>query len=286
MHPRLQKHLRHNQQRKTSKHHILHGIMRVVFDICPHAACRLETQLEEWLARPDEPDEVFLSQLADYTLDSWDHYTHLRIAYIMLRKHGRREGMSRIFSGIKAFIENSPRTRRSAGVGADGTPTRGTTFHETMTYFWTHMVHYALESSRIMKEATTKGAAASSGECRRLLMCCYKTLAFAVCMAVLILHCIIPTAVTTASTEHNEWKVFLLMNPQLANGGLFLHYYSKQRMLLDPDSRYVLTAAPCGPIHTVIKSIYERAAKMQMALCLLAHLGGFTHRCCSLQFDI
>ncbi len=38
----------------------------------------------------------------------------------------------------------------------------------------------------------------------------------------------------------NEWKVFLLMNPQLANGGLFLHYYSKQRMLLDPDSRYVL----------------------------------------------
>lgn len=39
----------------------------------------------------------------------------------------------------------------------------------------------------------------------------------------------------------NEWKVFLLMNPQLANGGLFLHYYSKQRMLLDPDSRYVCT---------------------------------------------
>ena len=37
--------------------------------------------------------------------------------------------------------------------------------------------------------------------------------------------------------QPSAWKVFLLMNPQLANGGLFLHYYSKQRMLLDPDAR-------------------------------------------------
>lgn len=35
----------------------------------------------------------------------------------------------------------------------------------------------------------------------------------------------------------DDWKVFLLLNPQLCNGGLFLHYYSKQRMLLDPDAR-------------------------------------------------
>ena len=34
------------------------------------------------------------------------------------------------------------------------------------------------------------------------------------------------------------WKRFLLMNPQLANGGLFLHYYTKQRMLMDPDARH------------------------------------------------
>lgn len=39
----------------------------------------------------------------------------------------------------------------------------------------------------------------------------------------------------------SDWKVFLLLNPQLCNGGLFLHYYSKQRMLLDPDVRYCLT---------------------------------------------
>ena len=39
-----------------------------------------------------------------------------------------REGLDRIFKLIKAFIENSTRTRRKGG--------NGTTFHETMTYFW------------------------------------------------------------------------------------------------------------------------------------------------------
>lgn len=52
------------------------------------------------------------------------------------------------------------------------------------------------------------------------------------------------TAATAAAADQqkkavatSDWKVFLLLNPQLANGGLFLHYYSKQRMLLDADAR-------------------------------------------------
>jgi ADP-ribosylation factor protein 1 len=104
------------------------------------------------LTREDGDDEEFLTQLANYTLDSWDHYTHLRIAFILLNQHGRREGMKLIFAGIKTFIENSPRTRRG------GNPTepnnRGTTFHETMTYFWVHMVHYAIESIKITAATT------------------------------------------------------------------------------------------------------------------------------------
>ena len=111
----------------------------------------MESQLEEWLSREDEPAEVFLDQLRDYTLDSWDHYTHLRIAYLLLSMHGRREGMQLIFRDIKSFIENSPRTRR--GGTSDAAANRGTTFHETMTYFWVHMVHYAMESSRAPAEA-------------------------------------------------------------------------------------------------------------------------------------
>lgn len=106
---------------------------------------RLELQLEEWLTREDDSAEVFLTKLRDFTLDVWDHYTHLRIAYLLLKQHGRREGMALIFRDIKAFIGNSPRTKRGGSGGGD---TRGTTFHETMTYFWTHMVHYAMESSR------------------------------------------------------------------------------------------------------------------------------------------
>lgn len=87
--------------------------------------------LEKWLEIEDEGDEEFLEKLIQFKLESWDHRTHLRIAWLYLNKYGRREGMKLIFSGISNFIRNSERTRK-------------TTFHETMTYFWVHMVHYAI----------------------------------------------------------------------------------------------------------------------------------------------
>jgi len=138
----------------------------------------LEKKMEFWLSRPDLPAQEFLQSLYDYTLDSWDHYTHLRIAYVLLEKYGRREGMNKIFSSIKNFIANSSITKRS----------RGTTFHESMTYFWAHMVHFAMASS---PDGAVK----------------------------------------------DDFKVFVVMNPQLANGGLFLEYYSKELMLQSPESR-------------------------------------------------
>uniref|UniRef100_A0A0G4HB99 Uncharacterized protein n=1 Tax=Chromera velia CCMP2878 TaxID=1169474 RepID=A0A0G4HB99_9ALVE len=55
------------------------------------------------------------------------------------RPTGRREGFRLIFARIEAFIKNSELTKR-----AD----RQTTFHQTMTYFWAHMIHYALEAAR------------------------------------------------------------------------------------------------------------------------------------------
>ena len=97
------------------------------------AAQRMEQLLLDWIGRVDEPDDVFLTKLDDATLDSWDHYTHLRIAFLYLQKYERRQAMPLIFEKIKSFIERSPRTRR-------GDNSRGTTFHETMTYFWVHMV--------------------------------------------------------------------------------------------------------------------------------------------------
>ena len=87
-------------------------------------ARHLEELLTEWLQREDDADDVFLEQLRDYSLNSWDHRTHLRIAWLFLSTLDRREALDKIFQGIKQFIENSPRTVRASG--------RGTTFHETM----------------------------------------------------------------------------------------------------------------------------------------------------------
>ena len=101
----------------------------------------LDKVFQEWIAREDDPDDIFLGRLHDATLDVWDHYTHLRIAWLHLTRFGRREGMQRIFESIKSFIERSPITQRID-------TSRGTTFHETMTYFWTHMVHYAMKSTK------------------------------------------------------------------------------------------------------------------------------------------
>ncbi|KAJ1570052.1 hypothetical protein HK096_004210 [Nowakowskiella sp. JEL0078] len=91
--------------------------------------------LEVWLDKNDIPDDEFIEQIEMYTLENWDHYTHLRLAWLNLTRYGRREGLKRIFALIENFILNSPRTN-------------GKTFHETMTYFWCHMVHYAIESTK------------------------------------------------------------------------------------------------------------------------------------------
>ena len=76
-------------------------------------AQRLEKLLLDWIERVDLTEDVFLTQLEDATLEEWDHYTHLRIAWINLTRHGRKEGMQKIFASIKSFIERSPRTKRS-----------------------------------------------------------------------------------------------------------------------------------------------------------------------------
>uniref|UniRef100_A0A0W0G4S6 Putative ADP-ribosylation factor n=1 Tax=Moniliophthora roreri TaxID=221103 RepID=A0A0W0G4S6_MONRR len=108
-------------------------------------------KLESWLTRLDtdsSPDE-FLSQFREIKLPAWDHYTHIRIAYLLLVAHGRQKGDSSflsltrqpnsctgkdmIFSGISKYISESSQTR-------------GRTFHVTMTYFWVQMVHFGIRS--------------------------------------------------------------------------------------------------------------------------------------------
>ncbi|GAQ85950.1 GTP-binding ADP-ribosylation factor [Klebsormidium nitens] len=162
----------------------------------------MEALLQQWLEQEDEPDDEFLDKFRTYTLDSWDHRTHLRIAWLYLTREGRREGMRLIFEGIKAFIANSPRTKRA----------RGTTFHETMTYFWVHMVHYAL---------------------------------------------------ATTSNPDGGFKTFLLLNPQLANGGMFLAYYSKKLMLHTPEARTSVVLPDKAPLPSLVSDVRERSSALE-----------------------
>lgn len=196
-------------------------------------AQRLEALLLEWLDREDVPAEVFLSQVADASLDVWDHYTHLRIAWLNLTLHGRRDGMEKIFTSIESFIKRSPRTRRSD-------TSRGTTFHETMTYFWVHMVHYAMTT---MQQAPARTSSSSHGPVDESKS---GRESFDV-------------KEESKSNDKEEsshlitsFKRFLLMNPQLVNGGLFLHYYSKQRMLMDAEARTSVLLPDVRPLPSVL----------------------------------
>mmetsp|Transcript_34383 Transcript_34383/g.76369 ORF Transcript_34383/g.76369 Transcript_34383/m.76369 type:complete len:712 (+) Transcript_34383:82-2217(+) len=170
--------------------------------------------LSRWLKVEDEADEVFLASLEDFSLQSWDHRTHLRVAWLMLSKYGRKEGMQRTFSAIRAFIENSPRTKRGSG--------RGTTFHETLTFFWIHMVHYAM--------ASTKNHA-------------------------------------------GDFKTFLLLNPQLTNGGLHLHYYTKRLIMDTPEARSSVVLPDKVPLPSLLpRQAQHHQADPQQARTLTADL--------------
>ncbi|KAG2445825.1 hypothetical protein HXX76_000429 [Chlamydomonas incerta] len=155
--------------------------------------------LERWLQVEDEPDDDFLRKLEDYSLDAWDHRTHLRLAWLYLMRHGRREGLARIHSSIQNFIANSPVTKRKTG----------TTYHETMTYFWAHMVHFCIAS---MKAPQQQG-------------------------------------------KEPDFKTFLLFNPLLTNGGLFLHYYSKDLMLKNAESRKQVVLPDKRPLPSLITAV-------------------------------
>ncbi|KAJ7020234.1 ADP-ribosylation factor [Mycena alexandri] len=96
----------------------------------------LEERLPEWLARAesDSPAADFLQQFEAITLPAWDHYTHIRIAYLLLIQFGRQKGKDKIFRGIEKYIASSAQTR-------------GRTFHVTMTYFWIQIVHFGIRST-------------------------------------------------------------------------------------------------------------------------------------------
>jgi hypothetical protein len=62
----------------------------------PRSPDLLAKRLESWVERAEndiDADE-FLKHFHGYELPSWDHYTHIRIAYIILGKYGRQKGQT------------------------------------------------------------------------------------------------------------------------------------------------------------------------------------------------
>ena len=173
----------------------------------------LDKKFEEWLIRHDEEDEEFLSKLDSFKLDSWDHRTHLRIAFIHLMRFGRREGMKLIFRKIKAYIANS-----SHDVSR-------TTFHESMTYFWVHMVDYAINVIKVRQPTL-----------------------------------FLP--VDPSSPLGLDFKSFLVLSPHLCDGGLFLQYYSKPLILNYPAARLSVVLPDKRPLPSIIsESSDDKAIK-------------------------
>ncbi|KAF6765435.1 hypothetical protein DFP72DRAFT_203537 [Ephemerocybe angulata] len=96
----------------------------------------LAKKLEEWLQRTESgssPEEL-IEQFNAYTLPSWDHYTHIRLAFVIIAAHGRQKGKDLLFTGLASYIEHNAQKQTNA---------RG--FHFTMTYFWIQIVHFAIQ---------------------------------------------------------------------------------------------------------------------------------------------
>ena len=105
----------------------------------------------------------------------------------------------------------------------------------------------------------------------RYAVCMYTYLPNRVCACVRACHT--PVALPGVPLD---FKTFLVMNPVLTNGGLYLHYYSKQLMLLTPQARtqvghgHVLPRAALqarGPRHARRKQQRRRCWCGRVQLC-------------------
>ncbi|KAJ4490970.1 ADP-ribosylation factor [Lentinula aciculospora] len=192
------------------------------------AAESLEQKLSSWISRAqtDSSREEFLSQFQSINLPSWDHYTHIRLAYVILTTFGRQDGKDMIFDGIEKYIRQSSQTR-------------GRTFHVTMTYFWIQLVHFGIcnmqssvpldasvsetrtkedyESSDVKSRHSTRSSAASGST----LVDGFDSTS---------------TSVTVALTPQNGFVQFLLLNPFVTQGNLWEEYYSRE-VIMTPEAK-------------------------------------------------
>lgn len=105
-------------------------VLDVQAQVAAHEQRKLDLLRESWIAREDGSDEQFLAEVTDGSHAAWDHYTHLRIAHILIRRHGLEQGVPLVEAAIRSFLQHSKRSTPQS-------------YHATMTSFWCHMVAYA-----------------------------------------------------------------------------------------------------------------------------------------------
>ncbi|KAG2495518.1 hypothetical protein HYH03_006461 [Edaphochlamys debaryana] len=184
-----------------------------------------EERLSAFLSEPQDPsdtDDAFLSAIEACKAARWDHFAHLRLAWLYLVRYGRRDGKQRLFDVIERYIKEGPPGKAASGGS-------GRTFHATMTFFWFHMVHFALASTE-----------------------------------------------RQSPMVRSSFRALLLASPHLADGGLFLQHYSRQRMLLDPAARAAVVLPDLKPLPCLLTDV-ESAKKEQTRnhIHSLIGLGGY-----------
>ncbi|KAM7206123.1 P-loop containing nucleoside triphosphate hydrolase protein [Naviculisporaceae sp. PSN 640] len=177
----------------------------------------LSAKLESWLSRaetdPVTPEEL-LQQFYAFDLPRWDHYTHLRLAYTLLLKYGRKEGKDKIFDGFRDYIDKSAKVH-------------GKTFHLTMTYFWVQMVHLGIarnlhgsdaDATREKDQRNAHSLTDTSGEDPEEW----------------------EEVKNPNSADENSFGRFLMLNPFLVDGQLWADYYSKEVLMSPPAKEGLL----------------------------------------------
>ncbi|TFK61052.1 hypothetical protein BDN72DRAFT_904447 [Pluteus cervinus] len=189
----------------------------------PLNATTMYQRLDSWLTRiyaEQSSPEEFLTQFHAINLPAWDHYTHIRIAFLVLFKHGRQAGKNIIFDGLATYI-------------AQSTQTRGRTFHFTMTYFWIQIVHFGMSSmthlvapSSYPTPGGTSNAVPSQGQAGQA----------------------VPPLPDSAN---DEFAKFILINPHVVDGNLWAEYFSKE-VMMSPTAKEEMVLPDKKPLPSLV----------------------------------
>lgn len=72
-------------------------------------------------------------------------------------------------------------------------------------------------------------------------------------------------AIEATKNPTGDFKGFLLMNPQLSNGGLFLEYYNKDTMLNNPEARSKVVLPDRKPLPSLLTRVTSSSSSASSA---------------------